>query len=340
MTILSSLLQENRFTPELVPPFESKLFFEDDRRRLYLERFGVLLFLSAVIATMGILSDSTAAVIGAMIIAPLMTPIMAAAAAIVTGRMDRAARSLALVVAGALGVVALSWVLGTLYSGELSFDGNSQITGRIQPRIADLAAALASGAAGAFCMSRDDIADSLPGVAIAISLVPPLCVVGIALSAGEGEAAQGALLLFVTNMLAILLAGGGLLAALGLSAAATVELRGRARRNAFVVIAAAVMLVTVPLAATSVALDGEARARSQAREEAEQWLAGTDFALHAVQVRGDSIKITINGPDEPPPLPVLAAALQGRIGRPVAVELVTVRSQSQRMPGTRTDGSG
>ncbi|MCB1403086.1 MAG: DUF389 domain-containing protein, partial [Rhodobacteraceae bacterium] len=174
MTILSSLLQENRFTPELVPPFESKLFFEDDRRRLYLERFGVLLFLSAVIATMGILSDSTAAVIGAMIIAPLMTPIMAAAAAIVTGRMDRAARSLALVVAGALGVVALSWVLGTLYSGELSFDGNSQITGRIQPRIADLAAALASGAAGAFCMSRDDIADSLPGVAIAISLVPPL----------------------------------------------------------------------------------------------------------------------------------------------------------------------
>ena len=119
-----------------------------------------------------------------------------------------------------------------------------------------------------------------------------------------------------------------------------VELRGRARRNAFVVIAAAVMLVTVPLAATSVALDGEARARSQAREEAEQWLAGTDFALHAVQVRRDSIKITINGPDEPPPLPVLAAALQGRIGRPVAVELVTVRSQSQRMPGTRTDGSG
>ena len=100
------------------------------------------------------------------------------------------------------------------------------------------------------------------------------------------------------------------------------------------------ILATVPLAATSVALDGEARARSQAREEAEQWLAGTDFALHAVQVRGDSIKITINGPDEPPPLPVLAAALQGRIGRPVAVELVTVRSQSQRMPGTRTDGSG
>jgi uncharacterized hydrophobic protein (TIGR00271 family) len=269
-----------------------------------------------------------------------MTPIMAAAAAIVTGRMDRAARSLALVAAGALGVVALAWALGKLYSGELSFDSNTQIIGRIQPRLADLIAALASGAAGAFCMSRDDIADSLPGVAIAISLVPPLCVVGIALSAAEWDAAGGALLLFVTNMLAILLAGGGVLAVLGLSAAATVKLRGRARRNAFVVIAAAVMLVTVPLAATSVALDGESRARRQAREEAERWLAGTDFAVYAVQTRGDSVKITINGPGEPPPLPVLAAALEGAIGRALAVELVTVQSLSQRVPGVLAGDSG
>ena len=58
-------------------------------------------------------------------------------------------------------------------------------------------------------MSRDDIADSLPGVAISISLVPPLCVVGIALSAGQWTAAGGAMLLFLTNLFSILLAGGG-----------------------------------------------------------------------------------------------------------------------------------
>jgi uncharacterized membrane protein len=64
------------------------------------------------------------------------------------------------------------------------------------------------------------LADSLPGVAISISLVPPLCVVGISLSNGELGAAEGAFLLFLTNMLAILLAGGGVLAVLGLTAAA------------------------------------------------------------------------------------------------------------------------
>src|SRR5262245_10570380 len=214
MRLLDRLLRENRFTPELVPPFERKLFFEGARRRPYLERFGVLLCLSVVIATMGFLGDSTATVIGAMIVAPLMTPIMATAAALVIGRLDRAAASALLVLAGVAAVVGLSWVAGLLYTGVIDFETNSQLAARIAPRTIDLVAALASGAAGAFCMSREDVADSLPGVAIAISLVPPLCVVGLALAVGEWGAASGALLLFVTNALAILLAGGGVLAAL------------------------------------------------------------------------------------------------------------------------------
>jgi len=159
---------------------------------------------------MGILGDSTATVLGAMIVAPLMTPILATAAALVTGRMDRASRSLGLVVPGIISVVALGWAVGVLYGGALSFETNSQITARILPRVIDLVAALASGAAGAFCMSREDMADSRPGVAIAISLVPPLCVDGISLSHAEWAAAEGAYLLFITNVLAILLAGGGI----------------------------------------------------------------------------------------------------------------------------------
>jgi hypothetical protein len=69
--------------PEDLPQFEAKLFFEGAKRRVNLERFAVLLFLSTVIATYGVLGDSTATVIGAMIIAPLMTPIMATAAGLV-----------------------------------------------------------------------------------------------------------------------------------------------------------------------------------------------------------------------------------------------------------------
>jgi uncharacterized hydrophobic protein (TIGR00271 family) len=178
MGIWDKIIHDNRFAPQDVLPFENKLFHEGARWRTYLERFTVLLFLATVIATVGVLADSTATVIGAMIVAPLMTPIMATAAALIMGNMHRAINSLLLVAAGVTGVI--------------SFTQNTQILGRISPRLIDLIAALASGAAGAFCLSRDDIADSLPGVAISISLVPPLCVVGIALSAGEVDAAQEA----------------------------------------------------------------------------------------------------------------------------------------------------
>jgi len=255
------------FTPEDVPGFERRLFFEGARRRQYLERFGVLLFLSAVIATMGVIGDSAATVIGAMIIAPLMTPIMATAAALVMGQIARAIRSSLIVAAGVAGVIAVSWLVGIFFPGVISFETNSQITGRISPRTIDLIAALASGAAGAFAMSRDDIADSLPGVAISISLVPPLCVVGIGISQSEWSVSMGALLLFMTNFLSILLAGGGVLALLGLSRAATIVIEGSARRNAFIAIAIGVLIVTVPLAATGVKVTSSVITHIFKREE-------------------------------------------------------------------------
>ena len=87
MNGVSQLVRESTFTPENVSRLESKLFFDGVKRRRQLEQFSVLLFLAAIIATMGVLGDSTATVIGAMIISPLMTPIMATAAALVMGQM-------------------------------------------------------------------------------------------------------------------------------------------------------------------------------------------------------------------------------------------------------------
>ncbi len=216
MGVIRNIVEDNKFTPADVPPFEDKLFFEGDKRRVNLERFAVLLFLSTVIATYGVLGDSTATIIGAMIIAPLMIPIMGTAAGLVMGDMGRAGRSFLKVVGGVAGVIFTAWFIGSfLNTTVVSFTTNSAITGRISPSLTDLAIALASGAAGAFAMSRSDVADSLPGVAISISLVPPFCVVGIGLSAGEWSVASGAMLLFLTNFLSILLAGGGVLALLG-----------------------------------------------------------------------------------------------------------------------------
>jgi len=195
VSVLSEIFRDNKFRTDDLPGFEAKLFFEGVRQRPYLVKFFVLLFLSTVIAAYGVLNDSTATVIGAMIVAPLMTPIMATAAALVMGAIDRSVKSLLLVGAGMVMVIALSWLIGVSYSGVISFSQNTQIVARVSPRTTDLMIALASGAAGAFAFSRDDIADSLPGVAIAISLVPPLGVVGISLSQGQWVSAWGAMLL-------------------------------------------------------------------------------------------------------------------------------------------------
>jgi hypothetical protein len=89
MSVVSQMIRESTITPEDVSRLESKLFFDGVKRRRQLEQFSVLLFLAAIIATMGVIGDSTATVIGAMIISPLMTPIMATAAALVMGQMRR-----------------------------------------------------------------------------------------------------------------------------------------------------------------------------------------------------------------------------------------------------------
>ena len=329
MNTLSRILRENLFKPEDVPAFERKLYFEGERRRPYLERFGVLLFLATVIATAGVISDSTATVIGAMIVAPLMLPIMATAAALVVGNTPRAARSALLVLAGATSVIAVSWLVGLLYPDVVSFTTNSQITSRISPRLLDLVAALAAGAAGAFAMSRDDIADSLPGVAIAISLVPPLCVVGVSLAYGEVDAALGALLLFTVNVLAILLAGGGVLAVLGLYKATTVKLSGHGRRNAFILLVLGVLIVAIPLTLTGRKIVRDVQSQIIVRQVANEWLTGTEFELRAVNIVGDTASLVISGPGEPPPFDELVSNLEESTSEPLTVELESLASQKQ-----------
>ena len=324
MNVLSEIFRDNKFRADDLPGFEAKLFFEGVRQRPYLVKFFVLLFLSTVIAAYGVLNDSTATVIGAMIVAPLMTPIMATAAALVMGTVERSIKSLLLVGTGMALVVALSWLIGVSYSGVISFSQNTQIVGRISPRTTDLMIALASGAAGAFAFSRDDIADSLPGVAIAISLVPPLCVVGLSLSQSQWTAAWGAMLLYMTNFLAILLTGGGVLAFLGLGSAATQTLSGFARRRAFYVIGLGVLLVTIPLAATSVKVATDAWTQLRTTQVVNAWLEGSDYELTGVSIGENGVKAVVAGEGETPPLAELKADLRAETNSPGVVELMIV----------------
>ena len=90
MGVLRNIVHDFQITADDVPRIESQLFFDGADERKNLERFATLMFFATWIATYGVIADSTATVIGAMLIAPLMTPILATAAAVVTGQMPHA----------------------------------------------------------------------------------------------------------------------------------------------------------------------------------------------------------------------------------------------------------
>ncbi len=334
MGIVSKIIDDNKLTPEDIPKLEGKLFWEGPKRRINLERFAMLLLLSTIIANYGVLKDSTATVIGAMIIAPLMVPIVAAAAALVMGDLNRAGRALLVVAAGVSGVILVAFVSGAIHPIFISFSTNSQIVGRVSPSLGDLFIALASGVAGAFAVSRDDVADSLPGVAISISLVPPLAVSGIALSHGEFLAASGSFLLFITNFFSILLAGGLTFVILGLSWASTQDLKRSIRRKAFIGIITGTLLVAIPLTMSSFRVARQSHLEYQAQIVAEQWLGQTGFDL----VKLDSafknrLELVITGTGTSPSLSDFSSALKEKIPRAIQIRLKVIPTQVEYYPG-------
>lgn len=248
------------------------------------------------------------------------------------GNMRRAGTSFMVVLVSVLGVIALSWLLTEInFATVISVETNSQIAGRISPRLIDLFTALAAGAAGAFAMSRDDVADSLPGVAIAISLVPPLCVAGIGLAEAEYTAAWGAMLLFTTNFLSILLAGGMVLAVLGLGRATTKQSGRGARQRPFVLIAIGIFIVAIPLAATTAGIFQQALIKRDTATWAEEWLAGTDYAISQVEVGGDQVDLFVYGSGPRPELNMLGDRVTAEYEQITNLRLLVVPSEEERI---------
>jgi uncharacterized membrane protein len=164
--------------------------------------------------------------------------------------------------------------------------------------------ALAAGAAGAFAFSRDDVADSLPGVAIAIALVPPLCVVGISLSQSQWDAVLGSSLLFLTNLFSILLAGGAVLGLLRLAPASIEgqDLTRERRRRVYTYIAFGILLVTVPLSLTSYRVSQDSLTQLQIIDITDRWLieSDSDLVLDQVHVFDKDVDIIVRGFSDPP----------------------------------------
>ncbi|MDQ7826013.1 MAG: TIGR00341 family protein [Candidatus Eremiobacteraeota bacterium] len=178
--------------------------------------FYIMVILSTTIAAYGLLSNSTAVVIGAMLVAPLMGPIFGIALGLSTGDGKLLRKALAAELFGLILATLVGMLIGLL---PLRLDFGSEIMARTQPTLYDIIIALASGLAGAYALVDEKISPALPGVAIATALVPPLATCGLCLAAGRYEWSFGAFLLFLANLLAIELAAAIVFTFFGMSEA-------------------------------------------------------------------------------------------------------------------------
>lgn len=348
----------NRFDPAYLPTMEHRLYFEGADAIRTITNYAVLLSLATAIATFGVIAGSAATVIGAMIVAPLMTPIMATTLGIVLGDGRRMTRSILIVGLSIVYVIVLSGVLSYPISPMvIGFGTNPEILGRVSPDLLALYAALASGAAGAFALSRKEIADALPGVAIAISLVPPLCVVGIAFFHARWLSGAGALILFLTNLFAIILAGGAIFwlsgvtphrcrsqpgGAVSSGLGCDVAAQARSRRRAIMVAFVGMVVVAAVLGFNGYRTLEQHRDTSIAENVVEAWLGETKYILSDIALVYQPGDIAVNGParariviaglGDIPSIESLAADLSARLDYDVSVELRVVPQEIAFFP--------
>ena len=292
--------------------------------------FMIMLVLSAIIAVSGVLQDSTATVIGAMIIAPLGTPILGIALGIVAGHRTLVLRSLGWVLVGLVVVVVVIGILvAALLPNPVSITSNSQISGRTAPRLLDLFAALATGMAGAFAMCRKDLSAVLPGVAISISLVPPLGVVGVCVGQGAWTEAAGAFFLFMSNVVAMVISGSIVFTLAGYVLDPSSSPSAN-RRHSYVVVAILTGITLVPLAGNTVYSALLVHWGSEITESAEQWLDGDSKArVDSVDWRGLTAVVSVTSSDgDVPPVSELSDLIGDSIPDGVGLTVdVSVGSQ-------------
>ncbi|MGB3615925.1 MAG: TIGR00341 family protein, partial [Elainellaceae cyanobacterium] len=281
--------------------------------------FCVLSMLSCAISTFGLLAGSTATVIGAMIVAPLMGPVIAMAYAVAVANRRLLRRSALTVTCGISMTVLISWAIAKATGLESM---NPEILSRTQPTLLDLGVAFAAGAAGAFANSRRQIADALPGVAIAVALVPPLSVVGIGFAQGNQQVGIGALILFATNLIGIVFSG---------SLVFLLQRYGSVERAKQGLLAGVLMLaaLSLPLSLSLRNLLIEQTVRNQVRDSVRNQISAPDEAnIQAIAVRFSRRTLLVDVRLVAPPgfvsedeVKSLRDVLSEKVNRPVNLEV-------------------
>ncbi len=321
----------------------------DDRKREVLDEleiasspgfdFFLLVILSCAIATFGLLTDSAAVIIGAMLVAPLMSPILGMSLASVAGESHMFRRAIITLAIGAALAIALSasitWILLKFPFGLLQ-ELPDQVMSRTRPSPIDLGIALAGGAAAAYALANPRISAALPGVAIATALMPPLCTVGIGLALSDVKIEFGAMLLFLTNLVAISFAGIIVFVALGFRPSFPKQTWHGIPRSVFIS-AGLVLMITIPLVVISINFVRDLDLRRQTQEAvASEILTIPDAELVELTINGNdkelNLLITLRASRQPGYEEVLELqkSLAVRLQRTVSLKLIII-------PTTRLD---
>jgi uncharacterized hydrophobic protein (TIGR00271 family) len=251
--------------------------------------FMALISLAAAIAILGLLLDSSAVIIGAMLVAPLMSPILAMAHGIVQGNARMLRRAGISTFKGAILAIGVATIITMLVP---ALRPTAEIMARVEPNLLDLLVALAAGAAAAYAVSRSSVAAALPGVAISVALVPPLCVVGYGVGSSDFEIAAGSLLLFLTNLVGIVLVGALVFLLLGFRP--TRAERGTEARRGLLLATFGVILLLIPLGFRTIGAVQKERVESQFSELLTEHARGTYeiSSLKVVRERGQLVVVT------------------------------------------------
>jgi len=298
-----------------------------------------MVILSSSIATFGLVTDSAAVIIGAMLVAPLMSPILGLSLATVAGEKKMFSQAVIALAEGVLLAIVLSlfwsWTARLFPFGYLT-EIPREVMIRTRPTPFDMGIALFGGIAAAYALSHSKLSATLPGVAIATALMPPVCTIGIGLSMGNFSIALGAGLLFLTNLITISFAGILVFLALGFRPFFLNYIGKRIPRG-LIVSGLMVLLTAIPLVVLTVRIVNQAQELQTVRAAVEsELLALPNTELVDVTINNSNdiidMNITIRTSEQFTHQQVvdLQKAIATHLQRTVAVELIIV-------PTTRLD---
>jgi uncharacterized hydrophobic protein (TIGR00271 family) len=300
--------------------------------------FYILLLAASLIASFGLMANSTAVVIGAMLVSPLMTPIIGMSLALVRGNGKFFWRATQAEIFGVMLAIGIAALFGLL---PVNPEPTSEMLARTQPNLLDLLVAVLAGFAGAYAMVDERISPALPGVAIATAIVPPLANTGLCLGIGAYAGAWGSFLLFFANFISILLVAAAVFFAAGLSS----EFLSKSpwdliRRFAWATLAFLVLIVVLSNALMEIvqARKLDSAIKQVLTVELANLYASLDSQIHKTQNNEVDILAAVRAPRIIPPDEVgeIQDALSRRLQKPIhLIVRTTIASDMSATGSTR-----